>query len=204
MTFDTRSCLHFRGLSYSRFRSTLVTATYTCTANSITKSSRSTGSPSEPPTWEDFEITHDLRVNVVDAEGPPPPILTRVCSGETGVEVAWRRNNAKYDYELERRPLRTSVGTPTWTDTLIDTEFNLPIDTTWVFRVRAIDKATGEQSKWSSEEAVFVGGAANTSPKFRRELFEYEVLEEQPAGVHVGYAVARDEDRYSSPTVPNS
>ena len=41
-------------------------------------------------------------------------------------------------------------------------------------------------------------GAKNTSPEFRRELFEYEVLEEQPAGVHVGYAVARDEDRYSS------
>ncbi len=145
-----------------------------------------------------FEITHDFDVEVIDAEGPPPPILTRVCSGETGIEVRWRRDNTKYDYELERRTLRSSVGEPTWIGTPIDTELNLPIDTTWVFRVRAVDKKTGEQSKWSSEEAVFVGGARNTAPEFRRELFEYEVLEEQPAGVHVGYAVARDEDRYSS------
>ena len=145
-----------------------------------------------------FEITHELTVNVIDAAGPPPPIVTRVCSGETGVEVGWRRNDAKYDYELERRPLRTSVGEPRWIDTPINADLDLPIDTTWVFRVRAVDKTTGEQSKWSSEEAVFIGGAANNPPEFRRELFEYEVLEEQPAGVHVGYAVARDEDRYSS------
>lgn len=145
-----------------------------------------------------FEITHELIVNVIDAEGPPPPIMTRVCSGETGVEVAWRRNNAKYDYELEYRPLRTSVGEPSWRDAPLDAEFQLPIDTTWVFRVRAVDKSTGEQSKWSSEDAVFVGGARNTAPEFRSELFEYEVLEEQPAGVHVGYAIARDEDRYSA------
>ena len=153
-----------------------------------------------------FEITHDFDVEVIDAEGPPPPILTRVCSVETGVEVAWRRNNAKYYYDLQWRPLREAVGEPTWrewdrdSDEQIpsDLELNLPIDTTWVFRVRAVDKTTGEQSKWSSEEAVFVGRVANTQPEFRRELFEYEVLEEQPAGVHVGYVVARDEDRYSS------
>ncbi len=150
-----------------------------------------------------FEIIHELTVNVIDAEGPPPPILTRVCSVETGVEVGWRRNNAKYDYEMERRPLRTSVGEPRWIrdsalDLTTNPELNLPVDTTWVFRVRAVDKSTGEQSKWSSEEAVFVGGAKNNAPEFRRDLFEYEVLEEQPAGVHVGYAVARDEDRHSS------
>ena len=63
---------------------------------------------------------------------------------------------------MQRRPLRTSVGEPRWrSDAALDLstnpEFNLPIDTTWVFRVRAIDKTTGEQSKWSSEEAVFVG-----------------------------------------------
>ncbi len=145
-----------------------------------------------------FEITHDIHVDVIDAEGPPPPILTRVCSGETGVEVKWRRDNSRYSYELERRPVRTSVGNPVWVSTLIDTELNLPFDTTWVFRVRAIDKMSGEQSKWSSEEAVYVGRVENTAPEFRRELFEYEVLEEQLAGVHVGYAVARDEDRHSS------
>ena len=144
------------------------------------------------------EITRDIRIDVVDAEGPPPPILSRVCSEQTGVRIAWSRNNAKYDYELQRRPNRNGTGNPVWVDTPTDTELNLPSNTTWVFRVRAIDKATGEQSKWSSEDAVFVGGADNNAPKFRRESFEFEVLEEQPAGVHVGYAVARDEDRHSS------
>ena len=145
-----------------------------------------------------FEITHDVYINVIDAEGPPPPILTRVCSGETGVNVDWVRNNAKYDYELERRPARTSVGDPVWTNTPTHSELNLPIDTSWVFRVRAVDKTTGEQSKWSFEEAVFVGGAANVRPEFRNESIEYEVLEEQPAGVQLGYAVARDPDLHSS------
>ncbi len=144
------------------------------------------------------EITRDIHIDVVDAEGPPPPLLSRVCSEQTGVRVSWSRNNAKYDYELQRRPDRNGAGNPVWIDTPTDTELNLPSNSTWVFRVRAIDKATGEQSKWSSEEAVFVGGAANNPPKFRREAFEFEVLEEQSAGVHVGYAVARDEDRHSS------
>ena len=149
-----------------------------------------------------FEITHDFYVNVIDAEGPPPPILTRLCSGETGVNVDWNRNDAKYRYDLQWRALRPTVGESNWRqwkrepdqELPKDIDLDLPIDTSWAFRVRAVDKkAPYEQSKWSSEEAVSVGGAANVPPKFSRELFEYEVLEEQPAGVQVGYATARDE-----------
>ncbi len=143
-------------------------------------------------------ISREIRIEVVDAEGPPPPILSRVCSVPSGVQISWNRNNSKYSYELQRRPDRSGAAEPRWINTPIASELNMPRNTAWVFRVRAIEKSTGEQSKWSSEEVVFVGGEENTSPKFRSETFAFELLEEQPAGAHVGYALARDEDRYSS------
>ena len=144
-------------------------------------------------------ISREIHVEVVDAEGPPSPILTRVCSGTSGVQISWNRNNSKYRYELQRRPAWSSGGgEPRWIDTQIVNELNLSVGTVWVFRVRAIEKTTGEQSKWSSEESVFVGRTENNRPEFRSETFEFEVLEEQAAGVHLGYALARDEDFYSS------
>ena len=144
------------------------------------------------------EIEREIRIDVIDAEGPPPPIFSRVCSSSTGVEVSWGRNNSKYDYELQRRPGSADADRPVWIDTPVDTVLNLPANTDWVFRVRALDKLTGEQSKWSSEEPVFVGGVANSAPKFRKESYAFEVVEEQPAGVHVGFTVAHDPDRFSS------
>ncbi len=145
------------------------------------------------------EIEREIQIEVIDAEGPPPPIFSRVCSGDTGVTVTWGRNNSKYDYELQRRLGSEDANRPVWRDTPVDTnELNLDRNMAWVFRVRAIDKLTGEQSKWSSEEGVFVGGVANRAPEFRRDSYEFEVIEEQPAGVHVGFTVANDEDRFSS------
>ena len=146
----------------------------------------------------DAQITGEIRIDVIDTEGPPPPIFSRVCSQETGVKLSWIRNDQKYDYELQRRPDRTPVGEPRWADILLDTQQILATESTWVFRVRAIDKVSGEQSKWSSEEAVFIGETENSRPEFRHEIFEFTVLEEQLAGVHVGYALADDDDRYSS------
>lgn len=144
------------------------------------------------------EIEHQIQIDVIDAEGPAPPIFSRVCSTDTGLAVTWNRNNSKYDYELQRRPGSADANRPVWIDTLIDTAIDLPRNSDWVFRVRAIDKLTGEQSKWSSEEAVFVGGVANTAPKFRRDPYKFEVIEEQPAGLHVGFTVVDDPDRFSS------
>ena len=144
------------------------------------------------------EIEREVQIKVIDADGPPPPIFSRVCSTDTGVAVTWGRNNSKYNYELQRRPGSADANRPVWIDTPVDTELNLPRNTDWVFRVRALDKLTGEQSKWSSEESVFVGGVANSAPKFRSEAYEFEVIEEQPSGVHVGFAVANDPDPFSS------
>ena len=144
------------------------------------------------------EVTRDIRVDVVDAAGPPPPDFRRVCSAADGVTVSWNRNNSEFDYELQRRPSGPSSGNGVWIDTPIDASLNLPSNTTWVFQVRAIDKVSGEQSKWSSQEAVHVGGVANTSPVFRKEAYTLEALEEQAAGVHVGFVNADDPDRHNS------
>ena len=151
-----------------------------------------------------IEITRDININVVDAEGPIPPILSRVCPEPGGVRVTWGRNDKKFSYELQLRIDRAGSGDPVWLDAPEDTLIDpsslgfIPTPERLVFRVRAIDKATREQSKWSSEEVVTVGVTDNTAPEFRRETFEYEVLEEQPAGVHVGFAVAADPDRGST------
>ncbi len=141
----------------------------------------------------------EIRVSVIDLAGPPEPIFSRVCSTASGTTVTWNRNNAKYDYELQRRSADAGSVGARWIDEPIDGTINLPNNTAWVFQVRAIDKVTREQSKWSSQEAVFAGGGeTNNAPKFRSEMFEFEVLEEQEGGVHVGWVLADDEDRFSS------
>ena len=141
------------------------------------------------------EDTEEIRIDVVDVEGPAPPIFYRVCSTDGGVTVSWTRNDSRYKYELQRRTLS---GREVWIDSPTDALLNLPTRSSWVFQVRAIDKVTGEQSKWSSQEAVFVGGTSNSSPKFRKDAYELEVVEEQDEGVHVGFVLADDEDRFSS------
>jgi len=141
------------------------------------------------------EVTHDIRIEVIDAAGPPPPDFYRVCSAADGLTVSWNRDNSKYDYELQRRPAGPSSGDAQWVDSRID---DLPTAGTWVFQVRAIDKVTGEQSKWSSQEAVHVGGVANTRPEFRKEAYTLDALEEQAPGVHVGFVNADDPDRHNS------
>lgn len=148
------------------------------------------------------EIEREIQIEVIDAEGPAPPVFSRVCSTATGVTVSWGRNNSKYDYELQWRLASADSNRPVWGGTMVNApgypELNLDNNREWVLRVRAIDKLTGEQSKWSSEEGVFVGGVANRAPEFRRDSYEFEVIEEQPAGVHVGSTVANDPDRFSS------
>ena len=144
------------------------------------------------------EDTEEIRINVVDVEGPSPPILYRVCSTDGGVMVSWTRDDSRYGYELQRRALSGPSGRDDWTDTSTDDLSNLDKGSSWVFQVRAIDTVTDEQSKWSSQEAVFVGGTSNSPPKFRKDAYELEVVEEQEAGVHVGFVLADDQDRFSS------
>ena len=144
------------------------------------------------------EDTEEIRINVVDVEGPAPPILYRVCSTDGDVMVSWIRDDSRYRYELQRRALSGPSGRDDWVDTSTDDLSNLDKGSSWVFQVRAIDKVTDEQSKWSSQEAVFVGDMANSSPKFRKDAYELEVVEEQEAGVHVGFVLADDQDRFSS------
>ena len=145
------------------------------------------------------EIEREIQIEVIDAEGPAPPVFSRVCSTDTGVTVTWGRNDSKYSYQLQRRLGSEDANRPVWRDTPVDTnELNLQKNMAWVFRVRALNKLTGEQSKWSSEEGVFHGGVANSAPEFRRDSYEFEVIEEQPSGVHVGSTVANDPDRFSS------
>ena len=141
------------------------------------------------------EIEREIRIDVIDAEGPPPPIFRRVCSTASGLDVAWNRDDSKYDYDLQWRHASQDSGQPVWRDSTGYMSLN---NTSLVFRVRAVDKITGEQSKWSSEEAVFVGGVANNAPEFRRESYSFEVVEEQLEGVHVGFLVANDQDSFSS------
>ncbi len=146
------------------------------------------------------EDEDEIRVNVIDVPGPPEPIFHRVCSTADGVTVTWNRDNAKYDYELQYRSASAGSTGSKWRDASVDEDggLNLPNNTAWVFQVRAIDKVIGEQSKWSAQEAVFVGGQDNNPPVFRKEMFEFDVLEEQAGGVHIGFVLADDDDRFSS------
>ena len=119
------------------------------------------------------EIESEIRIEVIDAEGPPPPVLNRVCSTNSGVNVDWNSDYSKYTYQLQHRLGSADANRPVWITTRFDTgssdtDFDLTNNTEWVFRVRAVDKVTGEQSKWSSEEGVFVGGVDNRAPEFRR------------------------------------
>ena len=146
------------------------------------------------------EDEEEIEIDVVDVAGPPEPVFYRVCSTASGVIITWNRDNSRYDYELQRRSARAGSERDEWMDVTLDDQSSLSLrnNTAWVFQVRAIDKFTREQSKWSSQEAVFVGGTQNNPPKFRSQLFEFEVVEEQAGGVHVGFVLADDVDRFSS------
>ena len=147
------------------------------------------------------EITQVISIEVIDAEGPPPPILRQVCSTTDGVKVSWSGNKSTRSFQLQYRSL-SAVSFPKRNlielDTTSFTTSSLNENSAYVFRVRAIDRLTKEQSKWSSEEAVYVGDVANSAPKFRQDEWTFDIAEEQPSGVHVGSVIANDEDRYSS------
>ena len=70
----------------------------------------------------------------------------------------------------------------------------------WIFHVRAVDKVTGEQSKWSSDYVVVPSvdeSRANTPPTFRDDNYSFSIREEQAAGMTLGQVSATDDDPYS-------
>ena len=141
------------------------------------------------------KIEHEIRVEVIDAEGPPPPILHTVCPTGDDIAVAWSGDQSKFSFEIQHR-LSTAPSFPQRNlhklDATSRTYSSLTDGSTYVFRVRAIDKSTKEQSKWSSEESVLVSKISNTAPEFRGDSYAFEVVEEQSAGVHVGFTTAID------------
>ena len=68
------------------------------------------------------------------------------------------------------------------------------------FHVRAVDKETGEQSKWSAEYVVVPSideTRSNNPPSFRQASYTFDVREEQAEGLSVGTLTADDPDAYS-------
>lgn len=153
----------------------------------------------------------DIRINVIDIDGPPRPSIHALCAAGSavtagtatpqpgsgvsgaGVAIAWS-NNEDYDYEIQWRKFNGQYNAQNRSITHTDDEtFQRTItsgiepDIGWVFRVRAISEDTGEQSKWSAEEAV--------TPRsrnivryldFRQDEYELSVEEEQPSNANVG------------------
>ena len=152
-------------------------------------------------------IRHDLTINVVDVEGPPIPSVSQVCGGNGQAFLVWNQSTtATYQIQWARYQdgsfNYSSAGSQNLSG--LDTDRRvvdgLANGVAWVFHLRAIDKQTGEQSKWSSDYVVVPSvdeSKANTPPTFRHEGYSFEVREEQAAGLVVGKLSADDVDLYS-------
>ena len=152
-------------------------------------------------------IRHILTIEVVDRAGPPVPTVTQVCAGNAQAFLVWEQTNtATYDIQwtpYEDGNPRYSI-TPSRNLRGIDSDRSIVENLTnaieWVFRIRAVDKATLEQSKWSPEFVVRPSvneNLANNPPSFRQDDYSFDVREEQPAGIQVGSVSATDVDPYS-------
>ena len=154
---------------------------------------------------------HDIRVNVIDIEGPPIPAIHALCAAGSavtagtatpqpgsgisgaGVAIAWS-NNEDYDYEIQWRKFNGQYNAQNRSVKHTDDETNqrtitasIEPDVGWVFRVRAISEDTGEQSKWSPEEAVTPRSRNITRYlDFRQDEYDLSVAEEQPSDAAVG------------------
>ena len=152
-------------------------------------------------------VRHILTIEVLDRAGPPVPAVTQVCAGNAQAFLVWEQTNtATYDVQWTTY----EDGNPSYSLTPsrnlrgIDSDRSIVENLTnaieWVFRIRAVDKATLEQSKWSPEYVVRPSvneNLANNPPSFRQDDYSFDVREEQPAGIQVGSVSATDVDRYS-------
>ena len=150
-------------------------------------------------------IRHDLKVEVLDVAGPDIPAVTQVCAGNQSAFLVWSQSNdATYDIQWRQFDNFEYSASSSRNIRNIDADRriveNLANGVDWVFRIRAVDKETGEQSKWSAEYVVAPSVAenrANTAPAFREQEYEFSVREELAAGVEVGSVSATDDDPYS-------
>ena len=152
-------------------------------------------------------IRHELTINVVDVEGPPIPSVSQVCGGNGQAFLVWDQlTTATYEIQWARYQDGSFNYSPAGSQNLsgLDTDRRivdgLANGVEWVFHLRAIDKKTGEQSKWSADYVVVPSvdeSKANTPPTFRHEGYSFEVREEQAAGLVVGNLSAVDVDLYS-------
>lgn len=152
-------------------------------------------------------VRHTLTIEVVDHEGPPVPTVTQVCAGNARAFLVWEQSNNS-TYHVQWTPYED--GNPSYSvadsrnlkgiDSDRSVVENLTNAIEWVFRLRAIDKTTLEQSKWSAEYVVRPSineDRANTPPTFRQDDYSFDVREEQAAGLQVGSVSATDVDPYS-------
>ena len=152
-------------------------------------------------------VRHTLTIEVVDLEGPPVPTVTQICAGNAQAFLVWEQTNAA-TYHVQWTPYEDGNPSYSVADSRnlrgIDSDRSIVDNLTnaieWIFRIRAIDKATLEQSKWSAEYVVRPSvdeDRANTPPSFRQDDYSFDVREEQAAGIQVGAVSATDADPYS-------
>lgn len=150
-------------------------------------------------------IRHDLKIEVIDVAGPDIPTVTQVCAGNQSAFLVWSQtNDATYDIQWRQFDNVDYSASSSRNIRNIDADRriveNLSNGVDWVFRIRAVDKETGEQSKWSAEYVVAPSVAenkANTAPAFREQEYDFSVREEIAAGAEVGSVSATDDDPYS-------
>ena len=153
-------------------------------------------------------IQHDLEIVVTDIEGPPVPEVTQICAGNGSAFLVWdQSNDATYHIQWARYNEDGSYNYSTAASLNVrdlDADRYLVDDLAngiaWIFHVRAIDKLTGEQSKWSADYVVEPSvdeTKANTAPKFRDDSYSFSAREEQAAGLNLGSVIADDDDPYT-------
>ena len=153
-------------------------------------------------------IEHSLTINVVDLEGPPIPSVKQVCAGNGQAYLAWDQSNTStYDIRWARWEdgNRNYSVAGSFNLRSIDADRKVVEDLTngvqWIFQLRAVDKQTGEQSKWSAEYLVQPSAdesRANNAPSFSRDNYIFSAGEELEAGLEIGQLSAYDEDSYDT------
>ena len=150
-------------------------------------------------------IRHDMIVNVVDLPGPSIPGISQICAGNGNAFLVWDQSNG-VTYDIQWRQFNDAGYSTADSRNIqgVDADRriveNLANGTEWVFRVRAVDQESGEQSKWSAEYVVVPSvdeRKANAAPAFRQQDYRFSVREEIAAGADVGSVSATDDDPYS-------
>ncbi len=151
-------------------------------------------------------IRHDLIIDVLDVDGPGIPDVKQVCAGNGQAFLVWgQTNDATYDIQWRQfdNPGYSVADSRNLREVDADRKIvqELANGVQWVFRLRAVDKQSGEQSKWSAEYVVVPSideSGANNAPSFREADYIFSAREELEEGLRVGSVLADDEDPYDT------